>query len=78
MAIETIADWSALFLRGTVLNDTEAFDYVLNTGDALNKNVNVVSVAQPVPEPDSGVGWLVLGAIGASLLRKCKQKLVKK
>lgn len=78
VAIETIADWSALFLRGTVLNDTEAFDYVFNTGDALNKNVSVVSVAQPVPEPDSGVSWLVLGAIGASLLRKCKQKLVKK
>ncbi|MEJ1930595.1 chlorophyllase [Nostoc sp. NIES-2111] len=39
VAIETIARWSALFLRATVLKDKQAFDYVFNSGDALDLNV---------------------------------------
>lgn len=70
VATETIARWSALFLRGTVLNDSEAFNYVFNTGDALNQNVSVVSVAKPVPESTSIVSLLALGAIGLLARRR--------
>jgi len=72
VATETIARWSALFLRGTVLNDTQAFDYVFNTGDALSENVSVVREAKPVPEPSFVVSLLGLGTmgLGSLLLRK--------
>ncbi len=78
VAIETIARWSALFLRGTALNDKGAFDYVFNSGDALDPNVTVESVAKPIPEPTSVMSLLGLGVIGASSLLTRKQKLVKK
>jgi len=41
--IETIARWSGLFLRAAMLNDRSAFDYVFNTGDALDPHVSVTS-----------------------------------
>lgn len=78
VAIETIARWSALFLRGTVLNDKGAFDYVFNTGDALDQNVSVESVAKPIPEYTSVVSLLGLGLMGASSLLTHQQKLFKK
>ncbi|WP_414756176.1 alpha/beta hydrolase family protein [Anabaena sp. CCY 9910] len=78
VAIETIARWSALFLRGTVLNDKGAFDYVFNSGDALDPNVNVESVTKPIPEYTSVVSLLGLGVIGASSLLRQKQKLITK
>ncbi|MBN3927757.1 chlorophyllase [Nostoc sp. NMS4] len=74
-SIETIARWSALFLRGTALNDFQAFDYVFNTGDALDGNITVQSVAKPIPEYTSLVSLLGLGLVGASSLLRCKQKL---
>ncbi len=43
VAVETVARWSGLFLRASVLDDKEAFDYVYSTGDALDKNVKVTS-----------------------------------
>lgn len=60
MAIETIARWSALFLRGTILNDNNALDSVFNTGDSLDQNVNVESVAKPIPEYTSIISLLGL------------------
>lgn len=42
-AIETIARWSALFLRGQVLGDEGALDYVERKGDARDENASVVS-----------------------------------
>jgi predicted dienelactone hydrolase len=78
VATETIARWSALFLRGTVLNDTKAFDYVFNTGDALDKNVNVKSLVKPVSEPASVIGLLGLGAVGTASVLWHKQKFLKK
>ncbi len=78
VAIETIALWSALFLRGTALNDKGAFDYVFNSGDALDPNVSVESVTKPIPEYTSVVSLLGLGVIGASSLLTRRQKLVKK
>lgn len=64
VAIETVARWSGLFLRGTVLDDPDAFDYVFNTGAALDPNVvSVEAEAQPVPEPMTwaGIGVVSLG-----------------
>ena len=43
IAIVSIATWSALFLRATVLEDANAYDFVFETGDELDSNVSVVS-----------------------------------
>lgn len=64
VATETVARSSALFLRGTVLDDTKALDYVFNAGKTLDRNVNIVYEAKPVPEPTSIISLLGLGAIG--------------
>ncbi|GAA6623269.1 alpha/beta hydrolase family protein [Scytonema sp. NUACC26] len=42
IAVETIARWSGLFLRASVLKDKGAFDYVYYTGDARDPNVAIV------------------------------------
>ena len=52
-AIETIARWSALFLRAHALNDGGAFDYIYNSGDALDNKVTVVSQVKTIPEARS-------------------------
>ncbi|MEG4520022.1 MULTISPECIES: poly(ethylene terephthalate) hydrolase family protein [unclassified Microcoleus] len=51
VGIETIARWSALFLRANMLKDRSAFDYIYSQGDALDPNVRVTTVA--VPQPSS-------------------------
>ncbi|KAF3885517.1 MULTISPECIES: alpha/beta hydrolase family protein [Nostocales] len=43
IAVETIARWSGLFLRASVLKDKGASDYVYRTGDARDPNVAVIS-----------------------------------
>ena len=43
--IETIARWSALFLRAHALGDRSAFDYIYNTKN--NQDINVKVVSQP-------------------------------
>lgn len=40
-SVETIARWSALFLRAHVLKDPKAIRYVYGVGDELDKNVTV-------------------------------------
>ncbi|MDJ0569716.1 MAG: hypothetical protein QNJ53_11790 [Pleurocapsa sp. MO_192.B19] len=48
VAIDTIATWSSLFLRATVLDDETAFDFVFGgTGDELDSNVVVTSELPP-------------------------------
>lgn len=42
-SIDTISRWSGLFLRATMLGDRNAFDYVFNSGDAIDPNVSVIS-----------------------------------
>jgi Chlorophyllase len=42
-ATETIGRWSGLFLRSHLLQDKGAFNYIYNTGDNLDPNVNVMS-----------------------------------
>lgn len=59
VATETIARWSALFLRGHVQGDTGALNYVYKTGDETDENVTVVSAR--VPEPSVTWGILILG-----------------
>ncbi|MDJ0716468.1 MAG: chlorophyllase [Prochloraceae cyanobacterium] len=53
VATETIARWSALFLRATVLDDKDAKEYVFETGAAQYPNVNVISETIPIPENTS-------------------------
>jgi len=50
VATETIARWSALFLRSHLLNDTAAFDYLYNSGDDQDENVIVIHPIKPRPE----------------------------
>lgn len=47
IAVETIARWSGLFLRAHLLSDIGAFNYIYNTGDSLDPNVEVISETQP-------------------------------
>lgn len=69
VATETIARWSALFLRANVLGDEQAFNYVFNTGDALDPNV---TTAAAVPEPSTVVG-IILFAGGVLSLKRQRQ-----
>jgi predicted dienelactone hydrolase len=66
VATETIARWSALFLRANVLNDPGAAEYVFGSGDALDPNVTVTAA---VPEPSSVVGLLLFG-VGFGWLKR--------
>ena len=58
VATETNARWSALFLRATVLDDPDAYDYVFKTGDAQDRNVTVISETKSFLEPVSIQGIL--------------------
>ena len=72
VAVETVARWSGLFLRASVLNDEDAINYVYSKGDELDKNVSVINKVTPVPEPTglSFTSLVVLGVWGAILRRK--------
>jgi dienelactone hydrolase len=61
VAIETVARWSALFLRANMLGDRDAFNYVFNTGDAIDANVIVARQSKPVPEPSA---WIAIVGLG--------------
>lgn len=77
VAVETVARWSGLFLRASILNDKDAFDYVYSTGDKIDANVSVISQAKPIPEPSLTVGLVALSTWGTvSSLKKRKQKTV--
>ena len=52
-SIETIARWSALFLRAYTLDDGGVLNYIDTTSDALDENVTVLSQVKNVPEKDS-------------------------
>jgi len=62
VGIETIARWSALFLRANMLKDRAAFDYIYSQGDGFDPNVSVTSVA--VPEASSMGGLAMFGIVG--------------
>ncbi|MEB3829365.1 alpha/beta hydrolase family protein [Phormidium sp. CCY1219] len=44
VATETIARWSGLFLRAHLLEDSEAWNYIYQSGDRLDPNVDVESI----------------------------------
>ncbi|MDX2231865.1 MAG: PEP-CTERM sorting domain-containing protein [Leptolyngbyaceae cyanobacterium bins.349] len=69
VATETIARWSALFLRANILDDPAAFNYVFSTGDALDPNVTTTAA---VPEPASILGMLTFAG-GALVLKRQRQ-----
>ena len=69
VAVETIARWSGLFLRASVLDDKEAFNYVYSTGDARDKNVTVTSQVKSVPEASS-IWGLGLFGVGIAVWKK--------
>ncbi len=50
-SIETVARWSGLFLRGTLLEDQAALDYVFESGAGLDPVVASVEGerAEPIP-----------------------------
>lgn len=66
IAIETIARWSAVFLRANLLNDEGAIDYLYNTGDLLDSNA-IVTDQRSIPEPSAIVGLLAFGLVGLGL-----------
>ena len=75
VAVETVARWSGLFLRASVLNDRDAFDYVYSTGNALDTNVSVINQTTSVPEPSFSLGLLVVSASSfMSQLKKSKRR----
>jgi dienelactone hydrolase len=62
VATETIARWSALFLRAHLLEDEGAFSYVYDIGDELDQNVAVISQLQDVvPDPISVIDFETAG-----------------
>lgn len=69
-ATETIARWSAVFLRAHLLDDPDAIDYIYNRGDSQDKNVTVVSARDP--KLSWAWGLLVLG-IGSTSYRAIAQ-----
>ncbi len=72
VAVETIARWSGLFLRASVLNDKGAVDYIYSTGDALDPKVTVISQTKPIPEASLTLGLMLLGASSVVLGMKKK------
>ncbi|BAZ30721.1 hypothetical protein NIES4074_31830 [Cylindrospermum sp. NIES-4074] len=66
-SIETIARWSALFLRGYALDDQDALEYVNNSGDGLDENITVNRQVKTVPEANSV--WGLLSVLVLSVLR---------
>ncbi|MBD2006127.1 alpha/beta hydrolase [Trichocoleus sp. FACHB-40] len=75
VAVETVARWSALFLRASVLDDKDAFNYVYSTGDALDVNVNVTSQSKPVPESSLTSALVLLSGFGAVFGLKKRRQL---
>ncbi|MEH2080299.1 MAG: chlorophyllase [Nostoc sp.] len=67
VGIETIARWSSLFLKATVLNDQNALNYVYNLEYPLDINVNVISQLRYVPEPNSILSLLCFSTFGTTL-----------
>ncbi len=70
VAIETLARWSGLFLRASILDDKDAFNYIYFTGDATDPNVTVISERVPESAPNFGLFGISLAGIIINQLRK--------
>jgi len=67
VAIETIARWSGLFLRASILNDQDAFNYVYSTGNTVDPNVTVIS--ERIPEPTPTAALIGIGIAGVTITK---------
>ncbi len=74
VAIETLARWSGLFLRASILNDKDAFNYVYFTGDANDPNVTVISERVPESAPTVALFGLGIARVIITQLRKVTNK----
>ena len=72
VAIETIARWSGLFLRASILNDKDAFNSVYALGDNLDSDVTLISQSKPVPEKDSVFSLIILSVCVAVSIKAKK------
>ncbi len=70
VAIETIARWSGLFLRASILNDKDAFNYVYFTGDAADPNVTVESERVPESTPTVALFGICIAGVTITQLQK--------
>jgi dienelactone hydrolase len=70
VATETLARWSGLFLRASILNDKDAFNYIYFTGDVADPNVTVVSERVSESAPTFGLLGLSIAGVGVTLRRK--------
>ena len=73
IANETIARWSGLFLRASIFDDRDAFDYVYNTGYLQDENVTVISQTKSVPEPIATIGLLTLSVFACARKKNRKK-----
>ncbi|MEB3282690.1 MAG: chlorophyllase [Lyngbya sp.] len=62
VATETIARWSAAFLRAYVLNDQDALEYINTVGNKLDDNVTVTT-AEKIPEPSYFAGLFAVSLL---------------
>ncbi|WP_407889975.1 alpha/beta hydrolase family protein [Scytonema sp. NUACC26] len=60
VAIETIARWSGLFLRASILGDKDALNYVYFTGDIQDENVTVTKQLKSVSEAPLTLGLMAI------------------
>ncbi len=70
-SVETIARWSGLFLRGTVLEDQDALDYVFDAEESLDPTVTDVEGVASIPESFSVMG-VTGGLLSLVLLKRWK------
>ena len=75
VGVETIARWSGLFLRSSLLNDPVAFDYIYSSGDALDPNIQVASAAVPEPSTIAGILSFSLLSMGYKARRKNRERV---
>ncbi|WP_063748500.1 alpha/beta hydrolase family protein [Fischerella sp. PCC 9605] len=65
VAVETVARWSGLFLRASILNDRFAFNYVYFTGDILDPNVSAIAqTKKKIPQASCKWGLVAFGSGG--------------
>ncbi|MHC5933607.1 alpha/beta hydrolase family protein [Nostoc sp.] len=75
VAIETLARWSGLFLRASILNDKDAFNYVYFTGDATDPNITVISERIPESTPTAALFGIGIAGVIITQVRKVINKL---
>lgn len=76
LAVETIARWSALFLRAYALEDSHALEYVNNIGDELDENVTINYQVKTVPEQISVLSIFLVVITGLRQKNRLKKAIM--